>query len=183
MSRSTRIVFELLATSIASLSTFADTMVVDGIEWTYTISEGAATIENRVWDEEWWEWRVGPAISSATTGSISVPSAFNEVPVTRIGDYAFNRCSGLTTITIPDGVTSIGSYAFSGCSGLSSVTIPDGVTSIEASVFSGCSGLTSITIPDSVTNIGGSAFSGCSGLTSIIVVTTVTRSFGPRTTP
>ena len=50
--------------------------------------------------------------------------------VTSIGDYAFDGCSGLTTITIPSSVTSIGSYAFSRCSGLTAITIPSSVTSI-----------------------------------------------------
>ena len=64
-------------------------------------------------------------------------------------------------------VTSIGSSAFQSCSGLTSVTIPNSVTSIGGSAFSGCSGLTSVTIGNSVTSIGGSAFSGCYKLASV----------------
>ena len=87
--------------------------------------------------------------------------------VTSIGDYAFQYCSGLTSVTIPNSVTSIGNSAFYGCRGLTSITIPNSVTSIGSSAFANCTGLTSITIPNSVTMIGNYAFRGCSGLTSV----------------
>ena len=101
--------------------------------------------------------------------NVTIPNS-----VTSIGSYAYSRCYELTSITIPNSVTSIGSSAFSGCSGLTSITIPNSVTSIGDYAFSGCSGLTSITIPNSVTSIGSSAFSGCSGLTSITIPNSVT---------
>ena len=42
--------------------------------------------------------------------------------VTRIGDSAFEYCSGLTELTLPNSVTSIGDGAFGDCSGLSKIT-------------------------------------------------------------
>ncbi len=81
--------------------------------------------------------------------------------------HAFDECSSLTNIMIPETVTSIGYSVFDGCSGLTNITIPEGVTSIGASAFSGCSSLTSIVIPNGVTSIGASAFSGCSSLESV----------------
>ena len=93
---------------------------------------------------------------------------------TKIGDYAFNGCKGLTSVTIPDGVTSIGNSAFNGCSSLTSITIPDSVKDISSYAFQGCSGLTSIIIPDRVTRISSYAFYGCSGLTSITIPDSVT---------
>ena len=87
--------------------------------------------------------------------------------VTSIGGYAFDSCSGLTSVTIPNSVTSIENYAFYNCSGLTSVTMPNSVESIGDWAFSGCSGLTSVTIPNSVTSIGGYAFSECSELTDV----------------
>ena len=99
--------------------------------------------------------------------------------MTSIGSSAFESCSGLTSVTIPNSVTSIGDQAFYGCSSLTSITIPNSVTSIGIWAFCYCSGLTSITIPESVTSIGDYAFYGCSSLTSITIPNTVT-SIGER---
>ena len=73
----------------------------------------------------------------------------------------------LSTYTIKDGTKWIGSDAFEGCTGLTSVTIPNSVTSIGDQAFYNCSGLTSVTIPNSVISIGGEAFYNCTGLTSV----------------
>ncbi|MCR5250208.1 MAG: leucine-rich repeat protein [Lachnospiraceae bacterium] len=94
--------------------------------------------------------------------------------VTSIGNSAFNGCSSLVTVTIPEGVTSIGESAFSGCSSLGTVTIPEGVTSIGGSAFSGCSSLATVTIPEGVTSIGDSTFSGCSSLVIVAIPKGVT---------
>ena len=94
--------------------------------------------------------------------------------MTSIGTYAFFECTGLTSVTIPDGVTSIGEGVFYSCTGLTSVTIPAGVTSIGDYAFSSCTGLTSVSIPDSVTSIGEGVFYSCTGLTSVAIPEGVT---------
>ncbi len=66
--------------------------------------------------------------------------------ITSIGDYAFEDCTQLTRVTIPDSVTSIGDFAFGRCTGLTSITIPGSVTSVGRGVFSGCTGLESISV-------------------------------------
>ena len=78
--------------------------------------------------------------------------------------YAFQRCSELVHVDIPDSVTEIGDYAFKGCTGLTSVTIPDSVTEIGDEAFMGCTALVSITIPDSATKIGERVLEDCVGL-------------------
>ena len=102
-------------------------------------------------------------------------SSFNIKIGTRwIGDYAFEDCSSLASVTIPNSVTSIGHKAFKGCTKLTSITIPNSVTSIGSSAFSGCSSLTSIIIPNSVRSIGDNAFYNCSSLTSVTIPNSVT---------
>ncbi len=76
---------------------------------------------------------------------------------------------GCKTTIIPEDVTSIGDWAFCRCKGLSSINIPNSVTSIREYAFDDCTGLTSITIPSSVTEIGSAAFEGCEGLTAIYI--------------
>ena len=104
-------------------------------------------------------------------GDIIIPEtvAHNEISyrVTSIGRYAFDGCSYLTSIVIPDGVMSIGESAFTNCSSLTSIVIPDSVNSIGEFAFHGCSSLTSIVIPDGVTSIGCGAFKDCSSLKTI----------------
>ena len=109
--------------------------------------------------------------SNPYTGSVVIPSTVTysgTYSVTSIGSFAFNGCTGLTSVTIPNSVTSIGECAFRDCTGLTSVTIPNLVTSIESNAFDGCTGLTSVTIPNSVTSIGSYAFNDCTGLTSVV---------------
>lgn len=61
--------------------------------------------------------------------------------VTEISDNAFNGCSSLTNISLPNSVSSIGESAFYCCSSITSVTIPDNVTSIGFGAFAGCTEL------------------------------------------
>lgn len=100
-------------------------------------------------------------IGNCTDSDICIPRYIDGYEVTGIGVKAFYKCSGFTSITIPNSVTSIGDKAFASCEGLTSITIPDRVTSIGYGTFWGCFSLTSIVIPASVTVIDDAALMGC----------------------
>lgn len=105
-----------------------------------------------------------------------VPSNLKNVVVTQsVGDYAFNCCTNLTSVTILPGVTSIGANAFHACSALSSVIIPNTITNIGTQAFYGCISLVDVSIPDSVTSIGNLAFSNCLSLTNVMIPNSVTN--------
>ena len=108
--------------------------------------------------------------SCGSLTSIALPKS-----LTSIGDQAFNF-SGLTSITIPEGVTSMGFGAFMYCKSLTSISFPENsqLTSIREGAFSTCEKLTSIILPESVTEIRNGAFSHCYNLITINVPEGVT---------
>ena len=148
--------FSLILSVVFSTSVLAYDVKVDGIY--YNLNSEDKTAEVTYGIEKY-------------RGEVVIPSSITvegkEYTVTSIGDCAFENCSSLTSVTIPNSVTSIRKFAFSGCSGLTSVTIPNSVTSIGEAAFKGCSGLTSVTIPNSVTEISNSAFAECSNLENV----------------
>jgi hypothetical protein len=109
----------------------------------------------------------GGTFNDPTFKGFSTLTRFSAGSIVSIGDYAFFRCSSLTTINLPAGLASIGYGAFSGCTSLTTVSLPEGLTSIGRFAFDGCSKLASISLPTSLTSIGDVAFQNCSSLTSI----------------
>ena len=126
----------LLLSLLLPLFAVADTETVDGITWTYSVYSGKAFLSSGT-------------IPRTTSGSVTIPATLGGFPVTSIGNFTFSGCSGLTAVTIPDGVTSIGNSIFNSCSKLKSVTIPNSVENVSSSAFSG-SALESVFIPDSL---------------------------------
>ena len=154
-----RVIIAIL--SIASCVALADTWTDPdtGYTWTYQIKGDEAELFN--------DWSA--VISPYPNGNVAIPDTLGGKPVTSIGSYAFYKCRGLMSVTMPNSVTSIGNSAFSGCSDLTSMTMLDGVTSIGDDAFFDCSSLTSVTIPGSVTSIGSYAFLGCARLTIVTI--------------
>ena len=160
LSRAIVAIAMMLAVSLPSL---AHDFEVDGIYYEIT-DETSKTVEVTYRGSSYYSYQ-------EYGGSVVIPDSVSyngtTYSVTSIKGYAFNGCSGLTSVTIGNSVTSIGGYAFYDCSRLTSVTIPNSVTTIDAFAFSRCSGLTSVTIPNLVTYIGSYAFSSCSSLTEV----------------
>jgi len=133
------------------------------------------------WEFEVIEYRVtgGTIYFETITGRIidadtsitaaTIPAQINGWYVTSIGESAFEECTSLTSITLPNTITRIESDAFSYCYNLGSINLPDSVSFIGSDAFSGCSSLTSIVIPEGVTEIPTWAFDYCRKLASITI--------------
>ena len=111
---------------------------------------------------------------TGTATDVVIPSTYEGLPVTVIGEGTFWNCSSLTSIEIPSSVTSISNNAFNGCGNLTSVEIPDSVTSIGYMAFHSCRMLTDVVIGDNVTSIGEGAFGWCDGLIDVEIPDSVT---------
>ena len=114
------------------------------------------------------------------SGKVVVPETIEGYEVKWIGGvysytWAFQGCTGITSIVIPDSVISIGDSAFSGCTSLAEITIPDSVTEIGEFAFSGCTSLLKVVLSKNMTAIEARTFSGCSSLESIIIPEGVTK--------
>lgn len=97
--------------------------------YTYTIIDGNAMIKS---------------CDRSLSGDVTIPATLGGFPVTSIGKYAFDGCTKITSITIPDSVQDIQMYAFENCTSLIRVDIPYSVKSMDADVFNNCSSLTGI---------------------------------------
>lgn len=87
--------------------------------------------------------------------------------MTEIGEAAFLKCTSLSSVTLSDSLKKVPDYAFEFCSGIDSITIPNGITTIGRMTFYKCSNLKSVTLPASVDNIDYGAFAYCKSLVAV----------------
>ena len=103
------------------------------------------------------------AFSGSGLTSITIPDG-----VTQLLEYTFQNCAQLTEAHLPETMTGIGQYAFRNCKNLESANLPGRLESLGSYAFAGCSKLSSIEIPASLEVIGTYAFSDCSSLKNVV---------------
>lgn len=112
---------------------------------------------------------------SAFDGCSTLASIYVPEKVSNIGDEAFLRCTNLTEIVLPEGLLTIGVSSFSNCSKLSNMILPRSLSSIGNYAFNNCSSLKNITIYEGVTLIRRGTFNGCTGLTKVSLPDCITK--------
>ena len=176
--------------------TTAGSETIDGVTWSYCVSNNQARVINSRTVNTYsdyntyyywvsylrWDYPTSSsyryssssyyyysAISSSTTGAVAVPSTLGGYPVVAVDHYAFGYCTGLTHITIPEGVKEIGPGAFYHCTGLKTVIIPESIEKIDTCAFDNCTALENVTIPAAVKKIGDYAFRNCTGMSEVTI--------------
>ena len=90
---------------LLSLPMLAEEVEIGGINYDLVVKARQATVIQKS--------------SGKYSGEVVIPESVEHegaaYSVTSIGDNAFYKCSGLTSVTIPNSVTSIGNRAFDGC--------------------------------------------------------------------
>ena len=177
----------LILSALMVLTAHGETIDVDSLRYTLN-SDGTATVSECLYK---------------STPDINIPSSVSDgtttYTVTKIGQYAFDQksfitsvtfpetmeymdfcsfrwCSGLTQVTIPASLKELSSSNFSQCTNLETVTIAAGsqLTKVDEAAFYNCYKLTSINLPSTVTEIGTSAFIYCKGLTTFTMPASLT---------
>ncbi len=99
---------------------------------------------------------------------VTIPATYHDLPVTQINDSAFYH-SGLTSITLPEGLVSIGLFAFYKCPFLTSISIPSTVETIGMDAFRRCDALISVffTPNGALTTVDTEVFAECNLLETV----------------
>ena len=127
-----------------------------GNDTVITVDEGIVAIEN-----------------STFKGCTSLKEIILPSTLRKIGFFAFENCTSLTSITVPEGVRSILNNAFYGCTALSEVSLPSTLSMLSTSLFYGCTSLRSLVLPEGLRFIAFSALSNVLGLTELVIPSTV----------
>ena len=107
------------------------------------------------------------AAATAVTIPATVQYGGTTYTVDKASDKAFQGCTALESVDIPENISKIGNYTFNNCTALKSVHIPGSVSEIGEGVFQGCTSLTAVTLPSRLRRIKNNLFNGCSSLKAI----------------
>ena len=119
---------------------------------------------------------------TGTAADLEIPQDLDEYSVTKIGDYAFEECTSLVSVTVPAGITVIGDGAFWDCTSLENINVSadnTAYTSVDGVLFSKDmtdllqypigNARTEYAIPDGVINVSNYLFWGCTTLKNLII--------------
>lgn len=151
--------FFVIMLNTASICTAEEGAPLTEDIYTYTVSNGSATITN----------------IDDTRSVVEIPSKLGGYSVTAIGAGACGGSKTINTVIIADSVVSIGKMCFAYSSGIQSVVLPKQLKTISEGAFYQCENLWTISLPDGITSIGNNAFALCTNLTAVTAPSSLTK--------
>ncbi len=125
------------AATVPSGQTLYFSRVAGGVEVVYPDANAATPAQ-------------GWGSTSRPVGALSIPATVAQgdslFSIVSIGHHAFYGCSGLTSVSLAEGISAVGSSAFRLCSGLASISLPSTLLSLDGMAFAGCSSLANVWI-------------------------------------
>lgn len=162
--KQTKRIVSLCLALVMLLAMFPVTASADGV-YTYYTGDGYIRVD----------LTTGTVVEADPNMSYAyIPESVNGVPITEIGDSAFENHSSLFSVSLPNGLTRIGAGAFAGCESLYFMEMPDSVETIDICAFEYCVSLRDFRLPASLTKIGWNAFLACESLTAVNIPEGVT---------
>lgn len=93
--------------------------------------------------------------------------------VTELAEAVFKNCTSLESL-MASGIQEIGNAAFYNCSSLADITFLTGVNDLGEEAFYGCRAITEIELPETLSQMGESCFENCVALKKITIDGTLT---------
>jgi hypothetical protein len=117
-------------------------------DFQYWVNEGSVEITGYIGESE----------------DLDIPETIQGLPVTKIGNSAFQGNTDLIRVRVPESVTVLSEAVFRGCTNLRRAILPSKPEVVAPYMFSGCVALEEVTLPKQVLELGREAFSGCKSL-------------------
>ncbi|MBO7499600.1 MAG: leucine-rich repeat domain-containing protein [Bacteroidaceae bacterium] len=142
---------------------------------TVTIDDAAATIGNGAfYYSNMKKIELGNRVTFIDNGAFNSCTHLDSIIVPNsvqyIGRMAFcyNYSGSIKKIRLPEGIDTIRYQTFFGCTGLEEVNIPSSVVYIDTAAFHECWELTKLTLPAGLTHIGEAAFFQCRNIDTLV---------------
>ena len=110
-------------------------------------------------------------IGECNVSKVAIPREYNGKPVTDIKDNAFRNNSTIKTLIVGDNVGKIGQSAFNTCTGLEEITIDTKNNLSSSYILYGCSNLKKVTLGKNISNLPYCLFTNCGKLETLVITT------------
>ena len=152
-----KIVITLFALVVSVGTLFAEKVKIGALYYYLNEADKTAQVTSENSNSPYWTTNI-------TTATIPDSVIFQDesYSVVSIGQRAFDGCSNLSSIIIPDNIKEVEQYAFIGCSSAKKISVGNGVSIIYSGTFSGCTNVDTIEIGTGISIIYDSGgFDGC----------------------